>query len=56
MPRSSRVGDQIPHENCSSIRSSASSSSQAFSTVRLVYLGPAVGVDHISLGDKYPVV
>ena len=37
MPRSSRAGGQVLHESCVLIRRSASSSSQAVSTVRLVF-------------------
>ena len=53
MPRSTRAGGQVLHESCVLVRSSASSSSQTFSTVRLVFGALVNGVSQrIDRGQK----
>ena len=46
MPCSLRAGTQVPHGRWCLIRSSASSGSQAFSTVRLVFCGLGIGANY----------
>ena len=48
------AGGQVLHENCSLNGSSASSSSQTFSTVRVVFGGLVIGVNHsLDRGQKW---